>query len=213
MHSATRGNDRRDDLGRCATSRFEVPEGAGLGVIGRNGAGKTTLLKLISRVTWPTSGTRARRRPRRVADRARRRLSSRADRTRERLSRRRPVRPDPARDRSPVRRHRPVRRRRAADRHADEALFVRALRAARLQRRDLQQSRHRAGRRGARGRRRRVPAPRARGAAPADRRRQDRAVHLARHVERAPAVQRDPVDGGRRASAPTGRPARSPSAT
>jgi homopolymeric O-antigen transport system ATP-binding protein len=36
---------------------FEVPEGAGLGVIGRNGAGKTTLLKLISRVTWPTSGS------------------------------------------------------------------------------------------------------------------------------------------------------------
>src|SRR6185295_14930321 len=30
--------------------------GAGLGVIGRNGAGKTTLLKLISRVTWPTTG-------------------------------------------------------------------------------------------------------------------------------------------------------------
>src|SRR6185437_16955332 len=36
---------------------LEVPEGAGLGIIGRNGAGKTTLLKLISRVTWPTSGT------------------------------------------------------------------------------------------------------------------------------------------------------------
>jgi len=35
---------------------FEVPCGAGVGVIGRNGAGKTTLLKLISRVTWPTSG-------------------------------------------------------------------------------------------------------------------------------------------------------------
>ena len=35
---------------------FEVPEAAGVGVIGRNGAGKTTLLKLISRVTWPTSG-------------------------------------------------------------------------------------------------------------------------------------------------------------
>ena len=27
-----------------------------LALIGRNGAGKTTLLKLISRVTWPTSG-------------------------------------------------------------------------------------------------------------------------------------------------------------
>jgi homopolymeric O-antigen transport system ATP-binding protein len=35
---------------------FEVPGGAGLGIIGPNGAGKTTLLKLISRVTWPTTG-------------------------------------------------------------------------------------------------------------------------------------------------------------
>src|SRR3954453_12005784 len=35
---------------------FEVTRGAGLGVIGPNGAGKTTLLKLISRVTWPTTG-------------------------------------------------------------------------------------------------------------------------------------------------------------
>jgi len=35
---------------------FEVPAGDGVGVIGSNGAGKTTLLKLISRVTWPTSG-------------------------------------------------------------------------------------------------------------------------------------------------------------
>jgi ABC-type polysaccharide/polyol phosphate transport system ATPase subunit len=35
---------------------FEIPAGDGVGVIGANGAGKTTLLKLISRVTWPTSG-------------------------------------------------------------------------------------------------------------------------------------------------------------
>jgi ABC-type polysaccharide/polyol phosphate transport system ATPase subunit len=35
---------------------LDVVEGAGLGVIGSNGAGKTTLLKLISRVTWPSSG-------------------------------------------------------------------------------------------------------------------------------------------------------------
>ena len=35
---------------------FDIPEGAGVGIIGANGAGKTTLLKLISRVTWPTSG-------------------------------------------------------------------------------------------------------------------------------------------------------------
>jgi ABC-2 type transport system ATP-binding protein len=36
---------------------LEVPQGTGLGIIGRNGAGKTTLLKLVSRVTWPTRGT------------------------------------------------------------------------------------------------------------------------------------------------------------
>lgn len=35
---------------------LDVTEGAGLGVIGSNGAGKTTLLKLVSRVTWPSSG-------------------------------------------------------------------------------------------------------------------------------------------------------------
>jgi ABC-type polysaccharide/polyol phosphate transport system ATPase subunit len=55
VHSAARGRisstiHALDDVS------FEVPRGAGLGVIGRNGAGKTTLLKLISRVTWPTSG-------------------------------------------------------------------------------------------------------------------------------------------------------------
>jgi ABC-type polysaccharide/polyol phosphate transport system ATPase subunit len=55
VHSATRGKigaiiHALDDVS------FEVREGAGLGIIGRNGAGKTTLLKLISRVTWPTSG-------------------------------------------------------------------------------------------------------------------------------------------------------------
>ena len=55
MHSATRGKidatiHALDDVS------FEVREGAGLGIIGRNGAGKTTLLKMISRVTWPTSG-------------------------------------------------------------------------------------------------------------------------------------------------------------
>jgi ABC-type polysaccharide/polyol phosphate transport system ATPase subunit len=55
VHSATRGKidaiiHALDDVS------FDVREGAGLGIIGRNGAGKTTLLKLISRVTWPTSG-------------------------------------------------------------------------------------------------------------------------------------------------------------
>src|SRR6185503_8530400 len=35
---------------------FELEEGASLGMLGPNGAGKTTILKLLSRVTWPTSG-------------------------------------------------------------------------------------------------------------------------------------------------------------
>jgi ABC-type polysaccharide/polyol phosphate transport system ATPase subunit len=55
IHSAARG--RIDStIWALRDVNFDVPEGAGVGVIGRNGAGKTTLLKLISRVTWPTSG-------------------------------------------------------------------------------------------------------------------------------------------------------------
>jgi ABC-type polysaccharide/polyol phosphate transport system ATPase subunit len=55
VHSATRGRIG-STIHALQDVSFEVPEGAGLGIIGRNGAGKTTLLKLISRVTWPSSG-------------------------------------------------------------------------------------------------------------------------------------------------------------
>jgi ABC-type polysaccharide/polyol phosphate transport system ATPase subunit len=55
VHSAARG--RVDALIYALRDvSFAVPRGAGLGIIGRNGAGKTTILKLISRVTWPTTG-------------------------------------------------------------------------------------------------------------------------------------------------------------
>jgi ABC-type polysaccharide/polyol phosphate transport system ATPase subunit len=55
VHSATLGKiDSTIHALRDVT--FDVKEGAGLGIIGRNGAGKTTLLKMISRVTWPTTG-------------------------------------------------------------------------------------------------------------------------------------------------------------
>ncbi|HVB34906.1 MAG TPA: ABC transporter ATP-binding protein [Patescibacteria group bacterium] len=36
---------------------FAVETGGVVGIIGRNGSGKSTLLKILSRITWPTSGT------------------------------------------------------------------------------------------------------------------------------------------------------------
>jgi ABC-type polysaccharide/polyol phosphate transport system ATPase subunit len=56
MHSAARGRVS-STIWALRDVSLDVKAGAGLGIIGRNGAGKTTLLKLISRVTWPTSGS------------------------------------------------------------------------------------------------------------------------------------------------------------
>lgn len=49
--------DGEQELWALRDAGFELHPGEIVGVIGPNGAGKTTMLKLISRITFPTSGT------------------------------------------------------------------------------------------------------------------------------------------------------------
>jgi ABC-type branched-subunit amino acid transport system ATPase component len=56
VHSVSRG--RIDStIWALRDASFAVPQGAGLGVIGRNGAGKTTLLRTLNGLVPPASGT------------------------------------------------------------------------------------------------------------------------------------------------------------
>lgn len=52
----TGGRRQAETIWAVSDISFEVQEGQVLGIIGRNGAGKSTLLKLLSRITYPTSG-------------------------------------------------------------------------------------------------------------------------------------------------------------
>jgi len=56
-----RGSRTKQEFWALRDVSFAVEQGETLGIIGRNGAGKSTLLKLLSRITFPTTGKIVRR--------------------------------------------------------------------------------------------------------------------------------------------------------
>jgi lipopolysaccharide transport system ATP-binding protein len=51
-----RGAPTHESLWALDNVSFTVDDGDVVGIIGRNGAGKSTLLKILSKITYPTSG-------------------------------------------------------------------------------------------------------------------------------------------------------------
>ncbi len=51
------GKGKKETIWALKDISFKAKEGEVLGLIGRNGAGKSTLLKVLSRITYPTSGS------------------------------------------------------------------------------------------------------------------------------------------------------------
>jgi len=51
-----RGESRKEEIWALKDISFTVEKGEIVGIIGRNGAGKSTMLKILSKITYPTTG-------------------------------------------------------------------------------------------------------------------------------------------------------------